>query len=182
MTLNRRTRQALAYLFHQSTYVIPIVGVQSVDQIKVMNDAITTKLSLEEVQSIQNAAPFEPLFPMSFLFGCKDGKGYSTRLTAGDNVQYGMWAHFDAPVKQIVSFLFRPNNISLSAYILTSQPDLQLEVSSIRCSVLSIKLCVLHRGLAATTTVYRDSTIGRVSMGRTKMKFNLGICLTGAYQ
>ncbi|BCS19335.1 uncharacterized protein APUU_12163A [Aspergillus puulaauensis] len=90
---------ALAYLFHQSTYVIPIVGVQSADHIKVMNDAITTKLSLEEIQSIQKAAPFEPLFPMSFLFGSKE---YSTRLTPADNVQYGMWARFDAPVKRTV--------------------------------------------------------------------------------
>lgn len=91
--------------------MIPIVGVQSADHIKVMNDAITTKLSLEEIQSIQKAAPFEPLFPMSFLFGSKE---YSTRLTPADNVQYGMWARFDAPVKRTVCILFRPNDISLS--------------------------------------------------------------------
>ncbi|RDW63099.1 uncharacterized protein DSM5745_10210 [Aspergillus mulundensis] len=91
---------ALAYLFHQSTYVVPIVGVQTTDHVKVMNDAITVKLSPEEVRSIQEAAPFNPLFPMNFLFDCKDGKGYSTRLTPADHAMYRMGAWIDAPAKQ----------------------------------------------------------------------------------
>ncbi|KAL4901587.1 hypothetical protein BDW74DRAFT_187230 [Aspergillus multicolor] len=91
---------ALAYLFHQSTYVVPIVGVQTTDHVKVMNDAITVKLSPEEIQSIQDAAPFNPLFPMNFLFDCKGGKGYTTRLTPADHAQYRMGAWIDAPSKQ----------------------------------------------------------------------------------
>ncbi|KAL4802097.1 NADP-dependent oxidoreductase domain-containing protein [Aspergillus unguis] len=93
---------ALAYLFYQSTYVIPIVGVQTTDHVRAMNDAITLKLSSEEIRSIQDAAPFNPLFPMSFLFGKNNGKGYSTRLTTADHVQYRMGAWINAPPKQSV--------------------------------------------------------------------------------
>ncbi|KAL4974727.1 NADP-dependent oxidoreductase domain-containing protein [Aspergillus desertorum] len=93
---------ALAYLFHQSTYVIPIVGVRTTEHVRVMNDAITVRLSPEEIPSIQEAAPFNPLFPMRFSFGCNDGKGYSTRLTLADHAQYRMGAWIDAPAKQPV--------------------------------------------------------------------------------
>ncbi|KAL4920498.1 NADP-dependent oxidoreductase domain-containing protein [Aspergillus aurantiobrunneus] len=91
---------ALAYLFHQSTYVIPIVGVQTTDHIRVMNDAVTVRLSPEEIREIQEAAPFNPLFPMNFLFGGSDGKEYSTRLTVVNHRQYRMAAWIDAPPKQ----------------------------------------------------------------------------------
>ncbi|KAL4968930.1 NADP-dependent oxidoreductase domain-containing protein [Aspergillus stella-maris] len=93
---------ALAYLYHQSTYVVPIVGVQTTDHVKVMNDAITVKLSTEDIRSIQDAAPFNPLFPMNFLFDTKGDKGYSTKLTLADHVQYKMGAWIDAPAKYLV--------------------------------------------------------------------------------
>ncbi|KAL2814011.1 NADP-dependent oxidoreductase domain-containing protein [Aspergillus granulosus] len=92
---------ALTYLYHQSTYVIPIVGVQTTEHVKSLADAVTIQLSEEEVRSIQDAAPFDPLFPMNFLYKVTDGKGYSTRLTPADNVQYQMAAHIHAPVKPL---------------------------------------------------------------------------------
>ncbi|KAL4930878.1 NADP-dependent oxidoreductase domain-containing protein [Aspergillus undulatus] len=92
---------ALAYLYHQSTYVVPIVGVQTTDQVKAMNDAVTVRLSAEEIRSIQDAAPFNPLFPMNFLFNTKGDKGYSTKLTVADHVQYKMGAWIDAPAKHL---------------------------------------------------------------------------------
>ncbi|THW09240.1 Aldo/keto reductase [Aureobasidium pullulans] len=58
---------ALAYLFAQSTYVFPIVGVQTVEHVKAMPDALRITLTPEEIAKIQDAAPFDPLFPMSFL-------------------------------------------------------------------------------------------------------------------
>ncbi|KAL4795921.1 NADP-dependent oxidoreductase domain-containing protein [Aspergillus venezuelensis] len=85
-----------------STYVVPIVGVQTTDHVKVMNDAITVKLSAEDIRSIQDAAPFSPLFPMNFLFDTKGDKGYSTKLTLADHVQYKMGAWVDAPAKHLV--------------------------------------------------------------------------------
>ena len=82
--------------------MVPIVGVQTTDHVKVMNDAITVKLSAEEIRSIQDAAPFNPLFPMNFLFDTKGDKGYSTKLTLADHVQYKMGAWIDAPAKHLV--------------------------------------------------------------------------------
>jgi aryl-alcohol dehydrogenase-like predicted oxidoreductase len=97
--------QALAYLYHQTTYVIPIAGVQTIVHLRALADAATIRLSDEEVKSIQDAAPFDPLFPMNFLYSVKDRKGYSTKLTLADHVQYKMAAHLEAPVKASVSGL-----------------------------------------------------------------------------
>ncbi|KAH8889169.1 Aldo/keto reductase [Thozetella sp. PMI_491] len=94
---------ALAYLFHQSTYVFPIVGVQTTSHVKAMVDALTVKLSEQEIKAIQEAAPFNPLFPMNFLYPCKDGNGYNLQLTAKDHVQYRMAAWIDTPGKPPVS-------------------------------------------------------------------------------
>ncbi|KAH6691440.1 norsolorinic acid reductase [Plectosphaerella plurivora] len=86
---------ALAYLFHQSTYVFPIVGVQTVEHVKAMPGAISVKLSEEEIGQLHGAAPFNPLFPNTFLWE----KPYNTKLTFADqfNVQMGTWV--DAPPK-----------------------------------------------------------------------------------
>jgi hypothetical protein len=86
----------LAYLFHQSTYVFPIVGVQTVEHVKLMPNAVEIQLSSEEVEAIQNAAHFNPLFPNTFLFG----DNYNTRLTASDETNYQMSTWINAPPKQ----------------------------------------------------------------------------------
>lgn len=90
---------ALAYLFHQSTHVFPIVGVQNIDHVNAMPDALHVSLSPDDVAAIQDAKLFNPLFPNSFLFDCKGGRGYRTNLTPADNVQYQMAAWIDAPQK-----------------------------------------------------------------------------------
>lgn len=63
-----------------------------------MPDALKIRLTDEEVRAIQGAAPFKPLFPMSFLFNFKGDQEYNTSLTASDNQQYQMTAWIDAPV------------------------------------------------------------------------------------
>lgn len=90
-------QQALAYLFHQSTYVFPIVGVQTVDHIKMMPNAVDIQLSNDEIDEIQNAAPFNPLFPNTFLFA---DKSYSLGFTAADQTNYQMSTWINAPPKQ----------------------------------------------------------------------------------
>ncbi|KAH7138456.1 NADP-dependent oxidoreductase domain-containing protein [Dendryphion nanum] len=89
---------ALAYLFHQSTYVFPIVGVQTIDHVKAMPEALRIKLSSEEIAEIHNAKAFDPLFPNTFLFA--NNQRYHTRLTVADqtNIQMSCW--IDAPPKQ----------------------------------------------------------------------------------
>lgn len=72
--------------------------------IEAMAPALSIALSDEEIDAIQDAAPFNPLFPMSFIFG--GGQRYSTRLTAADQTNYQMAAWIDAPPKRPVSFLF----------------------------------------------------------------------------
>ena len=90
---------ALAYLFAQSTYVFPIVGVQTVEHVKAMPDALGIKLTEEEITAIQAAASFTPLFPTNFLFNFRGDQPYTTKLTASDNQQYQMSSWIDAPVK-----------------------------------------------------------------------------------
>ena len=68
-----------------------------------MNDALTVSLTKEDINAIHESAPFNPLFPMTFLFPYKDGKGYNLQLTAADNVQYQMAAWIDVPGKPPVS-------------------------------------------------------------------------------
>lgn len=87
---------ALAYLFHQSTYVFPIVGVQTVDHVKRLPAAMGVQLSAEEIREIHGAASFSPLFPNTFLFG----PAYNTRLTAADQVHYQMATWIDSPSRQ----------------------------------------------------------------------------------
>ncbi|RYO96016.1 hypothetical protein DL764_007553 [Monosporascus ibericus] len=87
---------ALAYLFHQSTYVFPIVGVQTVEHVKALPGALRIKLSKEEIERIHDAAPFNPLFPHTFLF-----EKYNTGRTAADQVNYHMAAWIDAPPRQL---------------------------------------------------------------------------------
>ncbi|KAH7159485.1 NADP-dependent oxidoreductase domain-containing protein [Dactylonectria estremocensis] len=90
---------ALAYLFKQTTYVFPIVGVQTKAHVLAMGEALTVKLTDEESEAIQNAAPFNPLFPMNFLFSAEDGKGYHVGLTGKDVVPYKSNAWIDVPGK-----------------------------------------------------------------------------------
>ncbi|EON63922.1 hypothetical protein W97_03150 [Coniosporium apollinis CBS 100218] len=91
---------ALAYLFHQSTYVFPIVGVQTVEHVKAMPDALRIKLSREDIDAIQKAVPFNPLFPVNFLFNFRGDQDYNLSLTAANSQQYQMAAWIDAPPKQ----------------------------------------------------------------------------------
>lgn len=94
--------QALAYLFHQSAYVFPIVGVQTVEHVKAMPEAVSITLSKSEIETIQGAYPFDPLFPMNFLFNFKNDQPYNLSLTAAHNQQYQMAAWINAPPKQPV--------------------------------------------------------------------------------
>jgi len=45
-------QMALAYLFHQSTHVLPIVGVQTVEHVKAMAPAMSISLSKDEIEEI----------------------------------------------------------------------------------------------------------------------------------
>lgn len=92
--------EALAYLFAQSTYVFPIVGVNTVEHIKAMPEALRISLSREDIDEIHEASTFDPLFPMSFLYNFRGDQPYDLTMTPSKNQQYQMAAWIDAPPKQ----------------------------------------------------------------------------------
>lgn len=97
-----RYEQALEYLFQQSTYIFPIVGVNTVERVKAIPDALRVQLSKEDIAMIQDAKPFAPLFPVNFIFNFRGDQKYNLGLTAGNNQQYQMSSWIDAPLKQQV--------------------------------------------------------------------------------
>ncbi|KAK4495127.1 hypothetical protein PRZ48_013454 [Zasmidium cellare] len=91
---------ALAYLISQSPYVVPIVGVQTVQHVKAMSAALEVRLTDEDIKAIHEASPFDPLFPMSFLFNFRGDQPYHLGLTERNNQQYQMSARIGGPPKQ----------------------------------------------------------------------------------
>ena len=61
--------------------------------------AVNTKLSKDDIDTIQNSTPFNPLFPMNFLYNFMGGQEYNLSLTAAHNQQYQMAAWINAPPK-----------------------------------------------------------------------------------
>ncbi|KAI1763897.1 norsolorinic acid reductase [Hypoxylon sp. FL1150] len=58
---------ALAWVYHKTPYVFPIVGGRKVEHLRSNVDALTISLSEEEMNAIDDASNFDPGFPMSFL-------------------------------------------------------------------------------------------------------------------
>ncbi|RSL81407.1 hypothetical protein CEP51_005858 [Fusarium floridanum] len=92
---------ALAYLFHQSTYVFPIVGVNTVAHINAMPDALRVDLSKDDIDAIHEASPYDPGFPMSFYFSWTKPQKYDLSLTAANHNQIQMGAWIDVPPKPL---------------------------------------------------------------------------------
>jgi len=97
---NEHVQQALAYLYSQTPYVVPIVGVQTVAHVNSMLDHLKIRLSCEDIRQIHDTNPLTPLFPMNFLFNYRRDQPYHLGLTAKDNQQYQMAAVIDSPRKQ----------------------------------------------------------------------------------
>ncbi|KAK3055842.1 hypothetical protein LTR09_003076 [Extremus antarcticus] len=77
------TSIALAYVMHKAPYVFPIVGGRKVSHLKGNIDALSVKLTDEEINEIDRAEPFDIGFPQNFIFGY-GGKKYKTDMTAKD--------------------------------------------------------------------------------------------------
>lgn len=60
---------ALAYLFHKTTYVFPIVGSTKADHLASNIEALGIELSAEEIEEIDSAYPFDHGFPHTFASG-----------------------------------------------------------------------------------------------------------------
>ena len=60
------TSIALAYVMHKTPYVFPICGCRKVSYLKANIEALSLKLTDEEIDEIENAVPFDLGFPASF--------------------------------------------------------------------------------------------------------------------
>lgn len=62
------TSIALAYVMHKAPHVFPIVGGRKIDHLKGNIEALTIRLSQQDIEEIDKAVPFELGFPHSFLW------------------------------------------------------------------------------------------------------------------
>lgn len=83
---------------HKTPNVFPIVGQRKIEHLKANIDALSIRLSQEDLEEIDQAVEFDPGFPMSMLFR---GSAYTTSLTASDVGLTKMSALIDAPPKPL---------------------------------------------------------------------------------
>lgn len=62
------TSIAQAYVSSKAPYVFPIVGCRTLEHLKGNIEALSIKLSDDEIEQIEDAAPFDLGFPLSFLY------------------------------------------------------------------------------------------------------------------
>jgi aryl-alcohol dehydrogenase-like predicted oxidoreductase len=60
------TSIAMAYVLHKAPYVFPIVGGRNLEHLKSNIEALTLELTPQDIDIIENAAPFDIGFPMWF--------------------------------------------------------------------------------------------------------------------
>lgn len=62
------TSVALAYVMQKTPYVVPIVGNRTIEHLKGNIDGLSVVLTEDDINDIEAANPFDPGFPMNFLF------------------------------------------------------------------------------------------------------------------
>ena len=78
---------------HKTQNVFPIIGGRKVDHLKGNIEALSIKLSPEDIEEIEGAVPFDYGFPMNFLFmGIK-----APTLKGSDVFLTKMATHIDVP-------------------------------------------------------------------------------------
>ncbi|KAK8219303.1 hypothetical protein M8818_001037 [Zalaria obscura] len=91
------TSVALAYVMHKAPNVYPIVGGRKIDHLKGNIEALSLKLTKEEIDEIDDAAPFDIGFPLNFLFM---GQRYDMSKDTKDVFLVKANAHLDTLPKQ----------------------------------------------------------------------------------
>jgi aryl-alcohol dehydrogenase-like predicted oxidoreductase len=92
------TSIALAYVMHKAPYVFPIVGGRKIEHLKGNIEGLGVELTDEEIDEIENAAPFKVGFPLSMLFEYGGGK-YNSRKSFKDIYFVKQAGQFDAVEK-----------------------------------------------------------------------------------
>jgi aryl-alcohol dehydrogenase-like predicted oxidoreductase len=62
------TAVALAYVMAKTTYVFPLIGCRTLEHLKGNIEALSLNLTEDDVKEIDEAAPFTPRFPSSFMY------------------------------------------------------------------------------------------------------------------
>jgi len=92
------TSVAMAYVMHKSPNVFPIVGGRKIEHLKGNIEALSLKLSREEIDEIDEASNFQPGFPHNFIFM---GQKYDTNLGPQDVMLKKVAFHVEAPKGQL---------------------------------------------------------------------------------
>lgn len=67
---------AIAYVMHKTTYVFPIIGGRKVEHLMQNIQALSIKLSDQQIKYLEGALPFDPGFPYNLVVsdGCENMK------------------------------------------------------------------------------------------------------------
>lgn len=63
------TSIAQAYVMSKTPYIFPIIGGRTVEHLKGNIEALNLRMSDEDIKEIEAAAPFDPAFPLNFIYG-----------------------------------------------------------------------------------------------------------------
>jgi len=69
------TSVALAYVLHKAPYVFPVVGLRKVEHLKQNIQALTLRLTNEDIERIERAVPFDLGFPHDLLWNAAENGG-----------------------------------------------------------------------------------------------------------
>ena len=82
------TSIALAYVMHKTPHVFPIVGGRKLEHLKGNIEALSVKLSQDDIKEIEEAIPFDLGFPGNFLWGNTIPAAMQDVRLAGMGAQY----------------------------------------------------------------------------------------------
>lgn len=77
-----------------------MVGLRTVEHVKAFNDSLRINLTQEDLDNIDGATTFNPLFPMTFFYEFDGDRKYNLSLTASDNSVTRMSVQMDSPPHQ----------------------------------------------------------------------------------
>jgi hypothetical protein len=79
------------------------VGARTVEHVKAFNDSLQVNLTQEDLDTIDGAITFNPLFPMTFFYEFGGDRKYNLSLTASDTFMTRKSVQIDSPPHQRVS-------------------------------------------------------------------------------
>ena len=78
------------------------MGARTVEHVKAFKDSLLIDLTQGDLDNVDEATTFNPLFPMTFLYEFGGDRKYNLSLTASDNFMTRMAVHIDVPANQSV--------------------------------------------------------------------------------